>query len=72
MKRKHIVGALLGISVVITVILIVGSFVDYAQPGPSAAAMQKIYLARIIRFGCWIIGIQAMTALLVLTDNKPK
>ena len=72
MKRKHIIAILLAAAIIVTASLVIGSFVTYAPPGPSYMEMQNIYIARIVKFSSWIIGIQVVTALIVLTEKKPK
>lgn len=69
MTRKRITVVLLALSVVLTVMFIVGSFVTYAEP-ISSTDMQNIYLHRITRFGIPILLLQLAALLVTVTNRK--
>lgn len=69
MTRKPIVMGLLFASIVLTVVLITGSFVTYAQP-ISSTDMQNIYLDRILRFGVPILLLQTASLIFAFTDKR--
>jgi hypothetical protein len=63
MTRKRITMGLLVLSIVLTGVFIVGSFVTYAEP-ISSTDMQNIYLRRIARFGAPILLLQVAALIL--------
>ena len=69
MKRKYIVVALLVVSAILTVMLIVGSYVNYV-PSMSSLDMQNIYLRRISRFGIAILALQIGALVTLVTNRK--
>ena len=69
MTRKRITILLLVLSLALTAIFIISSFVDYA-PTISAHDMQNIYLTHITRFGGAIVLLQLACLVIVLTDRR--
>ena len=61
---------MLVLSIVATALLIIGSFVTYAEP-ISSTEMQNIYLHRITRFGVAILLLQIAAIITLLTPRQP-
>jgi len=68
MTRKFISAVLLVVSLVLTGILIVGSFVNYGE-SISSTDMQNMYLTRITQFGATILLLQLACLVLLIMDT---
>ena len=65
----RITTGLLLLSLVLTVVFVIGSFVTHAEP-MSSTDMQNIYLGRILRFGVPILLLQAAALVLSFANGR--
>ena len=69
--KKLFILMIIGVTLLTTVIMIIGAYVSYAQP-ISSTTMQNIYIDRITKFGGFILFLQGVCFYIILRQKDLK